>query len=79
MSRIGDQRSPFGVTLPKAGNRSPYRLMVATMQRIREIRPISSSGVRVLEADFRGLRGCISVSMPLPGTMDMGPDLEEPA
>jgi len=38
VTRIGDQRSPFGVTMPNAGNRSPYRLMVATMRRIREIR-----------------------------------------
>jgi hypothetical protein len=38
VTSIGDQRSPFGVTLAKAGNRSPYRLMVATMRRIREIR-----------------------------------------
>jgi hypothetical protein len=55
VTSIGDQRSPFGVTLAKAGNRSPYRLMVATMRRIREIRRANflerRSGPR------RGLRG----------------------
>ena len=38
MSRIGDQRSPFGVTPPKAGNRSRFRLKLGTMRRIGGIR-----------------------------------------
>jgi len=32
VSRIGNQRSPFGVAAPKAGNWSRFRLRLATMR-----------------------------------------------
>ena len=38
MSRTGDQRSPFRVAAPQAGNRSGFRLKLATLRRIGEIR-----------------------------------------
>ena len=38
MSRTGDRSSPFGVAPPKAGNASRFRLRLATMRRIGEIR-----------------------------------------
>ena len=38
MSRIGDQRSPFGVTPSKVGNRSRFRLKLGPMRRIGGIR-----------------------------------------
>ena len=38
MSRTGDRCSPFGVAPPKAGNASRFRLRLATMRRIGEIR-----------------------------------------
>ena len=53
MSRTGDRCSPFGVALPKAGNGSRFRLRLATMRRIGEIRQANFLGRR--SGDFGGV------------------------
>jgi hypothetical protein len=53
VSRTGDWPSPFGVAPPKGGNALRFRLRLATVRGIGEIRrTISSNDVRFLEADL---------------------------
>jgi hypothetical protein len=55
VSRTGDRCAPFGVAPPNAGNRSRFRLRLATMRRIGEIRRANFLEQR--SGPRRGLRG----------------------